>query len=313
MPNIPATLLRRPLGHLLRHLPWQRGKRRVGNFLHRHLVDTQDDAGCLETIRLRDGSQMQVDIRSSAEQWAYWTGEYDHQVIQRFAAFLKPGDVVLDVGANVGFYSVALGRRLRQLGAGHVYAFEPVRVNYERLIGNIAMNGLEQIVSTVSMALGDVERDIVIQLRQDTHAVTENAFLRPDQTGLEATGQEIVKMRRLDDFAAQQGLSRCDLIKVDIEGAELMFLRGGTTMLQRYRPIIYGEFNPYWIKSFGHSFLDVAALVLPWGYRMFLQGADGAFRETKTPEEGMEEVLLVPKEVEDAALTKLGIVLHEKA
>jgi FkbM family methyltransferase len=309
----PATLLRRPLGHLLRHLPWQRGKRRVGGFLHRHLVDSQDDAGCLETISLRDGSHMQVDIRSSAEQWAYWTGEYDPEMIQRFAAFLEPGNIVLDVGANIGFYSVALGRRLRQLGAGQVYAFEPVRVNYARLISNIALNGLEQVVSTFPIALGDAERDMVIQLRQDTKAVTENAFLRPDQTGLEASGQEIVRMMRLDTFAAQQGLSRCDLIKVDIEGAELMFLRGGETMLQQYRPVIYGEFNPYWIKSFGHSFLDVAALVLPWGYRLFLQGADGAFREARTPEEGMEEVLLIPKEVKDADLGKLGVVLHEKA
>ena len=87
-----------------------------------------------------------------------------------------------------------------------------------------------------------------------------------------------------------------------------MFLRGATRFLATHRPIIYGEFNSYWIKRFGGSFLDVVGIVKPLDYRFFKETNHGQFVETSRPAEGDENVLLAPSDTDDATLRRLGVV-----
>jgi hypothetical protein len=111
----------------------------------------------------------------------------------------------------------------------------------------------------------------------------------------------------LDRIAAELGISRCDVIKVDIEGAELEFLRGGRGFLSRHRPVIFGEFNRVWMQKFGNSLAEVADLVIPWGYSLYHYVGRRGFVRLREPSVGTEHILLLPMDADARIHSALGI------
>lgn len=298
--------LRDGLSSAFRLLPDFRGKSRSGATIGRWLTDMDDEKDCLATIRMRDGSIMRVDVRSRTEEWAYWTGDYDGAIIARLRTCLTPGCVVLDVGANVGFYSISLGNTLKTIG-GKLFAFEPVPSNVKRIEETISLNGLEKTVRTFNVALGNEEGFIELAMENDHGATTGNAVMITDTIADEIPPNVTAAITRLDLLAEEQKIESCRLIKVDIEGAEVMFLRGAAGFIRAHRPIIYGEFNSYWIKRFGCSFLDAVALLAPIGYRFFKQTSQGEFAELVQPKDGDEDLLMAPLETPVSTLRELGV------
>src|SRR5687767_6694951 len=134
--------LRNTLAAIARRLPRIRGKARIGARLARLLTNFDSAEESLVTCTMRDRGVMRLDLRSRTEEWSFWTGEYESHAIKLLGGLLRPGDVVLDVGANIGFFSVPLGRILRASG-GSLHAFEPVESNFKRLSDVIALNDLE--------------------------------------------------------------------------------------------------------------------------------------------------------------------------
>jgi len=291
-----------------RLLPRFRGKGPLGVILGRPLTDLDSAEDCVVTIRMRDGSLMRVDIRSQTERWAYWTGEYDQDVVSRLTTSFRKNWVVFDVGANVGFYSIAMAGRLAALH-GRLHAFEPVESNFSRLVSCIGLNHLESVVSAHDVALGDEEGTIGMCMTIHDNATTGNAVMVKDKVITEdkLTANSAARITRLDSFVLEQNIKACHLIKIDVEGAEVMFLRGGSEFLSKQRPIIYGEFSAHWLKQFGHSFVDVADIVKPWDYRFFRQMGHARFAEFRQPEVGIENVLLCPAGTPASVLAGLGV------
>lgn len=309
------STFRNALGAVSRALPSFRGKSHLGDRIGGFLTNTDSEEDCIVKIRMWDGSLMTIDLRSRTERWAYWTGEYDRNVISRLSACLEERCVVLDVGANVGFYSVPLGKRLKSLG-GTLHAFEPLRSNFNRLVSLVKSNNLEVVIFAHNVALGDEEGMIEMSV-DDDDASTSNAVMVAGKAPDEPGSRETACITRLDSFVREKEIQTCHLIKVDVEGAEVLFLRGGTGFLSEHRPIIYGEFHDYRLKQFGHSFLDVANIVAPWGYRFFkdVAGRQNIFKQLEharfveftNPEVGIEDVLLVPSDASSSVLASLGI------
>jgi hypothetical protein len=105
-----------------------------------------------------------------------------------------------------------------------------------------------------------------------------------------------VPVVRLDDWTREHGITRCDLMKLDIEGAELMMLRGAEGFIARTRPLIFGEFEAYWLTTFGSSFLDVAAWAERMRYRILKWEAHrGRFEPLAHAAVGVQDVLLEPR------------------
>lgn len=301
------TKLRNSLAASLRALPPFRGKAHLGTTLGR-LMPAGANEDCITIVPMRDGSLMELDVRSRTERWAYWTGEYDSKIMSKIQSCLQEGWTVFDVGANVGFYSVALGRKLKPLN-GVLHAFEPVKSNYDRMIRCIALNNLEPVVKAHNVALGDEEGTIALYMDGDNNASTGDAVMIKGSVGVEdgLKGNAEARITRLDSFVEEQQIAACHFIKIDVEGAEVMFLQGGAAFLSKHRPLIYGEFNYYWLKQFGQSFLDVKQTVDPWDYRYFKQVATACFVEFTQPEANIQDVLLCPSETSDAVLQKLGV------
>lgn len=137
---------------------------------------------------------------------------------------VKPGDVVLDLGANIGTSALILSPRA---GAqGRVYSFEPIF--HELLRRNVEENGLHN-VRVVEKAVGD-------RPGSATFSVTEKG-IDSRMAGEGATGStRSVEVTTIDAFVEENGLDRVDFIKADIEGAEELAIEGAREVIARFRP-----------------------------------------------------------------------------
>ncbi|MDJ0733710.1 MAG: FkbM family methyltransferase [Nostocaceae cyanobacterium] len=302
--------VRNSLAAFFRTLPYFPGKYRLGPKLIPLLTNYEIEKDCMVTCKMHDGSIMHLDIRSFTEQKAFFAGEYDGGIIQRISSILKPGSTVFDIGANIGFYSIALGRNLKKLAGGSkLWAFEPVAPNFSRLSKLVEINDLENTVYPVNIALGNQEGEIPLcMVDESNHANTGNAFWVKEGMTFTTEVTCSSKITQLDKFVRENNLQKCDFIKVDIEGAELDFLLGGKNFINKTRPIIYAECNSYWTKEFGYSFLDVADLVGSWKYNLYRQIGRKNFVKIKKNHGSSTDVLMVPQEQTPDILNSLGVI-----
>lgn len=274
---------------VLRKLPYIPGKLRAARLLNQVLTD-HCDVG-LARFRTKRGILMRIDLRSKAEWKAYWTGQYDDSVVAVLLDVIRRQGDVIDVGAQVGFYTVAFADALE---SGKVHAFEPVKANVEQLKQNVRGNSQGPVVNIHPFALGDRARRARIQMEKEGESTTGNAFEVRGKVEEFAEGTETVDYRTLDSVSGIDP-TECRLIKVDIEGGEVNFLRGASNFIQKGRPYIYGEFSSFWLNMYGQSFEDVIAMCDNWGYEVF-QIRKKAIRKMQSPGRGTENVLLVPEE-----------------
>lgn len=279
------------LAALARATPNFRGKGTLARALHRRLRAGALARDPMREVVMRDGSRARWDLRDDAEAMACWLGEADDDVRDALLARVPRDATVLDVGANVGWWTVPLARRLAA-GSGRVVAFEPVPANRARLEWAIAANGVRAQVQVAPVALGDAPGELGMWLKsEETGAGSGTAAL---VTG-DGPSHLRVPVVTLDDWTAAQGLVRCDLMKLDIEGAELMMLRGAERFIATTRPLIFGEFEAYWLSTFGATFLDVAAWASRNGYAMQRwDPARKAFVALERADVGVQDVLLEP-------------------
>ena len=154
----------------------------------------------------------------------FWLGTYERDKMECFREYLRPGSVVYDVGANVGIYTVLA---CRMVGVeGRVFSFEPSPDNVQRLAENIRVNkfnNVEIVPSAVSVTDGfatfDSEADPCVR------KISESGALR-------------VETVSLDSFVAS-GKPFPNLMKIDVEGAELDVLRGAQKLLVEHGPTIF--------------------------------------------------------------------------
>lgn len=277
------------LAALGRATPHFRGKGRLARALHQRLRPGALAHDPMRDVTMHDGSLARWDLRDDAEALACWLGEADDDVRDTLLARVPSDAVVFDVGANVGWWTVPLARHLAP-GGGRVIAFEPVPANRARLEWAIAANRVRANVQVAAVALGDAPGELGMWLKsEETGAGSGTAAL--------VTGSGPSHLRvpvvTLDAWTAEQGITRCDLMKLDIEGAELMMLRGAERFVAETRPLIFGEFEAYWLSTFGATFLDVAAWAERMNYRMLKwEPAQGRFLPLLAVAVGVQDVLL---------------------
>lgn len=177
----------------------------------------------------RRGLVLDLDLRDNLQRTLYYTGRYVPSVTRPLRDDVRPGDVVVDVGAHMGVHALTAARRLREQGDGQVYAFEPSASSASRLERAAQQNGLD--VSVIRCALGTVPGSV--KLRRSTgYDATDAGVLSQygDRHG------EQVPVNVFDAWAAEVGLARLDIVKIDVEGAEPLVLAGMRGSLDRLQP-----------------------------------------------------------------------------
>ncbi|WP_337322875.1 FkbM family methyltransferase [Kribbella sp. CCNWLW197] len=178
----------------------------------------------------RQGLRLELDLRDNLQAVLYYAGRYEPAVRRFLLTELRQGDVVLDVGANIGLHALTAAKRLQELGGGRVIAFEPATDCLAKLQAAAARNNLQ--IDVVPTALG--ERQHHAALRADSRYDEADAGVR-SLYGDGAVVQE-VPVIRLDDWAGEHALQRLDVVKLDIEGSEVSALSGAAHTLTRLQP-----------------------------------------------------------------------------
>jgi len=185
------------------------------------------------------------------------TGKWEQSQADWLKNALTPGQTYVDVGANVGYFALLAARRVGTRGT--VLAIEPSAATAEQLVVNAERNDLpirvERCACTSEGASG-------IEL-----------FLSADsgQTSLAAGAAgsdrfEMVRAKTLDDIVEAHGLTRLDVLKIDVEGAEYQVLSGARRTLSRFHPRVMIELEPENLKHFQHGAREVVALLREHGY-----------------------------------------------
>lgn len=191
---------------------------------------------------------------------------------------LAPGAVFLDVGANHGLFTVLAAERVG--AAGHVYAFEPSPREAASLRRNLALNQCTN-VTVVEQAVSDRTGQARLAVAGDggLNALAQNTH--PEQV---VEAWQAVSTITLDDYLAGAGEPRVDLLKIDVEGAEALVLRGAERLLRRAQPpVLLCEFCDVTAAGFGSSGRELYALLTSYGYELLAPHLDEAGRVHLTP------------------------------
>lgn len=154
---------------------------------------------------------------------------------------LKSGDVVLDIGGNIGYYALPEARLVGK--EGKVYAVEPVTANFELLRRNIDLNGFKN-VHAFQLALGDSEKRIPLYVRSKKNLSSITQLPEDASGGVERT--EDVEMTTVDSFAKKTIGGYPDFIRMDVEGYEFAILSAMERTLE-HRPVLLIEFHPMYL------------------------------------------------------------------
>ena len=180
-------------------------------------------------------------------------------------SFLRDGDIFIDVGSNLGLFTLIAARKIGP--TGRVIAFEPSPVTFTRLKENVQLNGLTN-VQCVNAALSDQSGVSDFTQSEDGFAAW-NSFAAP--TKGERLSTVPVKAITWDEFAKQQGLvGRVAMMKIDVEGWESRVIQGARLCLSRDdAPLLQVEFTDEAARAAGTSCGALYAALEDFGYRMY--------------------------------------------
>jgi FkbM family methyltransferase len=170
----------------------------------------------------------------------------------------EPGDIVFDIGANIGWYSLLLGRMIPP--GVNIYSFEPDPLNFELLEHNLRLNHATQ-VTAIQKALATEDGT------QQLHRHDSNNLGRHSLLNLQDGESVAVKTTSLDNFwdSRELGSRTPRFIKIDIEGYELLALRGAEKILQRC-PELLCEYSPNFMRQGGLNPADLIMLLTGHGF-----------------------------------------------
>ena len=182
--------------------------------------------------------------------WCFAGGRYyETNVIHWMDSVLKSysSPVLYDIGANYGYFSVRCAEF-----CSAIYAFEPVSRTFSVLENNLNRNNLPH-VQPFNVGLSSSESKVSINLYSSSG--NNSIYKRDLPLGhpLKEIGQETIRVVRLDDFMALNQLRPPDVLKIDIEGAELYALQGAQEVLSRFRPCIFMEYSDSTSNDAGYA------------------------------------------------------------
>ena len=157
-------------------------------------------------------------------------GEFSYLEAKIFEQICKAGDIVIEVGANIGAHTLYLSKLV---GNGFVFAFEPQRLVFQNLCANLALNSISNVFA-YQEAVSNENGTIIIP---ECNFKENNNFggINIENTKNGTT----VNKQKLDNFLNK--IDRLKLLKIDVEGMEISVIKGASELIKKFRPMIYVE------------------------------------------------------------------------
>jgi FkbM family methyltransferase len=218
----------------------------------------------LVPARVGPAARIRCDLRDEVQRLIYY-GLYDPDESALLPSLLKDGDVFLDVGANVGYYTLLASQLVGAPGA--VHAFEPVPGTFAVLARNVADARLANVhLNPKAVSDGTADRLVLYVPRADTSTGWASIQVT-DPSAHETVSIEAIS---LDRYVERAGIGRVALVKMDIEGAEPQALRGGAALFASPdAPDLLAEVNPFVLRRVRSGEDELIGLLRGFGYELF--------------------------------------------
>ncbi|MBH8552383.1 FkbM family methyltransferase [Nostocaceae cyanobacterium CENA357] len=177
---------------------------------------------------------------------------YEPWILHIFKNLILEEYYCFDIGANIGVISIIMAQLASK---GKVFAFEPFPSSFDYLCHNVKQNNIDN-VDTYNMALanfnGVSEILTVDNSYADAQLILEKNLTKVTnelKTGTSAYTKKSTSVRKFDDWFQENDIDKVDLLKVDIEGSEILFLEGAEQVINNFKPDLVIEFNPHTLKN----------------------------------------------------------------
>jgi FkbM family methyltransferase len=213
----------------------------------------------------RLGIRWCLDLREGIDFSIYLLGSFEPGTMQAYKRLVKPGDTVIDIGANIGAHTLTLAKLVGP--SGRVIAFEPTAFAFEKLRKNMMLNPelASRILALQHMLVAKNDNAIPPALFSSWPLFAEEE-LHAKHKGRSMTTEGATAVT-FDDAIDRLDVRRVDFIKIDVDGHELPVLQGGVNTIRRFRPTILMELSPYVHEEEGYNFDDLVRLLVECGYR----------------------------------------------
>lgn len=250
------------------------------------------------------GAKLYVDTRSiDVGSQLLFGGMWEPNYVTAFCKLLKPGDTVLDIGANQGVYAVLAAPCVAP--RGHVYAFEPSQNFFELICASVHVNGLDGLVTVERLAVAEAARDTDLVFDQYWSGAGHLADVRPERPSVHRSGHvqtETVHCVALDEHFGDR-LAKIDAMKMDIEGAEGLALKGMAKLIDRSpRVKIMMEFCPAMLARYDCDAQFVIEFLRSRAFMCWTIQPDGALAPAR-----WEKLLEDPDLIQNIMVSRQGL------
>jgi FkbM family methyltransferase len=224
-------------------------------------------AGIPVNYRLSGGVELQLFPEGEVAEFLSVQRFFERTELALVSSYLKPGMTVIDVGANIGVYSILAEKRVGATGA--VWAFEPSLESFRRLQNNLQLNACHR-VRPCQVALS-AEASTSLRLKSDAGFGDAYRYLSPRGTADEESREaEWVRVATLDLFSRDHEIGSVAFLKIDVEGGEYLVLQGAQDLLRSSPEIcIMFESELEWCRRAGCTQQDAFELLRRLGFGLY--------------------------------------------
>lgn len=206
----------------------------------------------------------QLDLREGIDFSIWLLGAFEPRTQRQYLKVLRSGDVVIDIGANIGAHTLPMARAVGR--NGRVYAIEPTDFAVNKLRSNIELNPeLQDRITAIQAMLLDKPSSAPAPTIYSSWPLEKSDDVHPGHGG-RLKSCSGARVTALDDLVGELGLDRIDMMKIDIDGYECTMLRGAGVTLRRFKPMLVMEISPYVLDEHGGSIEELAKTLADLGY-----------------------------------------------
>ena len=244
-----------------------------------------------------DGLVLRVYPGNEVFRSLFVNGIYDPNNVVIVNSMLSKGSVFIDVGANMGYFSLLASNVVGK--SGSIIAIEPSSRDYARLVDNVKINGLSDIILTYRFAVSDNKGSAKLGVACEERSALNTLGSEFSFKGVERVVTEDVRTISIDELVSTFKLARVDFLKLDIEGSELKALEGSINTIEKFRPAIMLGVNENALKANGADHKEIQQMLKKIRYR--------AYRVIESPTFALELIT----DLEKARREKVVFCLHE--
>jgi len=277
-------------------------KMALARFVSRCILFTRKLHGLSNrAIVKRGGIWWSLDLSEGIDFSIYFLGGFEPDTLNLYSRIVKPGDTVLDIGANIGAHTLPLAKLVGE--QGRVIAFEPTRYAIGKLSANIGLN--KELTDRISvnqiMLVSNEGETLESEIYSSWPLFEPGKNVHHEHLGKLMNTDGAVAMT-LDQAVKQLQIEKIDFIKIDVDGHEYSVLNGGKETLLSHRPPILMELAPYLFDPEFRQFENMIDLFLKLGYSLYDVGTgkplfmDPDHLRALIPVGGSRNVLLNPNQ-----------------